>query len=62
MIRVGDAYRKKVCEPLFNGRQKTLTTRFIDGTVIYVHPDRNFFVVQFDFPDGSYRESFKERF
>ena len=31
----------------------------IIGTVVYIHPQGRFHVVRFDFPFGSFRESFR---
>ena len=33
----------------------------IRGTVIYVHPERRYYVVEFKCPYGSYRECFTDR-
>lgn len=30
----------------------------MEGTVVYIHPKGRFHVVQFNFPGGSFRESF----
>ena len=61
MIQLGDTYQKRVSEPLFEGHKRSTSTKLFNGTVVYVHPERRYFVVQFDFPHGSYRESFRER-
>ena len=31
------------------------------GTVVYIHPDGRFFTLRFDFPKGSFRESYPLR-
>lgn len=49
MIKVGDR-RTEFCEEL---QQK------IKCVVVYVHPQKRFYVVQYDFKFGSFCESFK---
>lgn len=48
---VGDRKTEEVC--FGEGKPKTMT-----GTVVYIHPARRFYVVEFETETGTFRESF----
>lgn len=45
--------------PTFGGISNgLLTPKQCDGVVVYIHPQRRFFIVEFKFEYGSFRQSF----
>lgn len=48
MVKVGDKTRER-CEALRNS---------MTGVVVYVHPEKRFYVVEFQIGDRKFRESF----
>jgi len=51
MVKVGD--RKTETLHFGEGNSRTYT-----GRVVYVHPERRFYIVEFGFEKGSFRETF----
>lgn len=56
-LQVGDSVKARIYYGMSGG--STLPPE--EGTVIYVHPERRYFVLEFRFRDGSFRESFPLR-
>lgn len=50
-MEVGDTKTEAVC---MDGEKPVMLT----GKVVYIHPQRRFYVVEFPFEKGSFRESF----
>lgn len=57
-MKVGDkVYHLK---PTFGGKNIYIPSgrKRFEGTVVYIHPERRFFSVEFKFDYGSFRQSF----
>jgi hypothetical protein len=60
MVKLGD--RKKVViyrEGERVGNTQRMVNHYAEGEVVYIHPGRRWYTVLFNFPYGSYRESFR---
>ena len=58
-FRIGDKirHRLKVYDPTGGGN---LTETTVDATVVYIHPERRYYVLRFELgPGRSFREAFK---
>lgn len=59
-MKIGDKVRvkKEWMEPVRRGRPRDLAKRETAvGTVVWIHPEGRFAVLEFEFPGGKYRES-----
>ena len=60
MVNLGD--KKKVLlyreGEIVKGKQR-IVPRYAEGEVVYIHPHKRWYTVLFQFPFGSYRESFR---
>lgn len=56
-MRACDKVRELLCDGAPEMDHKTPGAK-TTGTVVYIHPGERFYVVRFDFPAGSFRESF----
>lgn len=56
MLRIGDIVRRMPSVHIGDNGWKIGGT--VKGEVVYIHPKGRYHVVRFDFPGGSFRESF----
>lgn len=70
-MKIGDKIRKPMSRADEDGkrRDQDKAGRFVkgqkkerrekEGVVVYIHPKGRYYTLRFDFPNGSYRESFR---
>ena len=56
MLRIGDIVRRMPSVHIGDNGWKL--GGMVKGEVVYIHPKGRYHVVRFDFPGGSFRESF----
>lgn len=56
-LQVGDTVRAKISYGLSGGSRMPPE----EGTVVYIHPERRYFTLEFRFRDGAFRESYPLR-
>ncbi len=56
-LQVGDSVKARIYYGMSGG--STLPPE--EGTVVYVHPERRYFTLEFRFRDGAFRESYPLR-
>lgn len=56
-MKVGDKVVCDIVRASYKSSSRMETIRET-GTVVYIHPKRRFYRVRFDFPGGSWHESF----
>lgn len=52
LIRVGDRIRRKI--KVYDGVTKSFEDQEMDTTVVWIHPERRFYVVRCDMPGGRF--------
>lgn len=59
-MKLGDKVRKTIRWVDF-GKRKTerVVEKVATGKVVYIHPLRRYYTLEFNFPGGTYRECFK---
>ena len=50
MIQVGDKVRRLI--KVYDPESKTFCTESMETTVVYIHPERRYYVVRCDMPGG----------
>ncbi len=59
VLRVGDHVRRRIdAMPGERSEDYNIIYPIEEGTVVYIHPEGRFHTVRFDFPSGSFCESF----
>ncbi len=59
VLRVGDHVRRRIdAMPGKRSEDYNIIYPIEEGTVVYIHPEGRFHTVRFDFPSGSFCESF----
>ena len=53
-IKLGDRMKARINYGMEGGGLLPME----EGTVVYIHPEGRFYTLRFDFPKGSFRESF----
>ena len=56
MIHVGDVIKRKInlFDPAFGNKSRETT---VEAVVVYIHPERRFYTLEYRLPGGTYRES-----
>ena len=61
MIRVGDVVRRTLV--IYDADGNDMREREVDATVVYIHPSRRFYTLEYRIPGGTFRETeFFEKF
>jgi hypothetical protein len=55
-MKLGDKITKRTW---WSGPAFRLGEYYVTGTVVYIHPEGRFYTLEFNFPGGTFRESFK---
>jgi len=57
-LTVGSKVREKITSATATGMLDPELTKKVTGTVVYIHPQKRFYTVRFDFPKGTIHESY----
>ena len=61
MIRVGDVVRRTL--KIYDDDGNDMRERDVDATVVYIHPSKRFYTLEYRIPGGTFRETeFFEKF
>lgn len=55
MIRVGDVLRRTL--KIYDDDGNNMRERQVDAKVVYIHPSRRFYTLEFKIPGGTFRET-----
>ena len=55
MIRVGDVVRRTL--KIYDDDGNNTRERQVDATVVYIHPSKRFYTLEYKIPGGTFRET-----